>query len=65
MPEPLPNVFTTPASVAGDILAECVNHPFKVIATGIFVGLTVDAVLILAQQAYYIVKAYRDGMNPT
>ena len=65
MPEPLPSVLTTPASVAGDLLAECVHHPFKVIAAGVFLGLVVDAVLILTQQAYYILKAYRDAIKPT
>ena len=65
MPEPLPNVLTTPISAAGDMLSECVYNPIKVIAAGVFCGLVVDAVLILAEQAYYIVKAYRDTVNPT
>ena len=57
------NIFTTPASVAGDVLAECVNHPFKVIAVGIFVGLTVEAVVYLVGEAYAALCAYRDAIK--
>ena len=65
MPDPLPSLLATPAVVATEVAATCALNPIGVIAAGIFVGLVVDAVLILAEQSYYIVKAYRDAVNPT
>ena len=65
MPDPLPNVFTTPASFSGDVLATCVHHPFKMILAGFCFGLAVEAVVYLTGEAYQALVAYRAAVNPT
>ena len=59
----LPSVFTSPASFAGDVLAECVNHPIKMLAIGFFCGLATEAVVYLAGEAYLALCAYRDAIK--